>query len=316
MKNNITDSVIKAGNATPLVSVITPAYNQAAYLGETIESILNQDYKHIEYIILNDGSTDNTVELLEKYTGKLIWETHANMGETLTVNKGVGMAQGEIITVVNADDLLLPGAVSTAVAFMQFRQDILVAYPDWNVIDPNSRVVRNIQVPEYDYLYTLKYHQCVVGPGAFIRRRAFDMAGLRDPEFRYVADFEFWMRLGLFGEFARIPHTLAAWREHPEAASRSCRGSAMAEEHIRMMQKYYARPNIPDAVRRVRSEAFCRAHITAALTSGAQGRLIAKHCVMGFWCHPPSVLANVDKWKAGVKAIIRSCKQQSIFGGI
>src|SRR5213080_4739493 len=78
----------------PLVSVITPSYNRADYLPETIESVLSQDYPNFEYIVLDDGSTDNTCEVLERYSHQLKWETHPNMGETLTVNKGLKMARG------------------------------------------------------------------------------------------------------------------------------------------------------------------------------------------------------------------------------
>ena len=137
----------------PLVSVITPAYNRASYLDETIQSVLGQDYTNIEYIVLDDGSTDNTRDVLEKYDGRIVWETHPNMGETRTVNKGFGMAHGEIVVVVNSDDPLLPGAVKAAVDFMESRPDVLVAYPDWNFIGPKSEVTEHIRVREYDYSF-------------------------------------------------------------------------------------------------------------------------------------------------------------------
>ncbi len=248
----------------PLVTIITTAYNRASFLEETIQSVLAQDYPCIEYIVLDDGSTDNTREMLEKYSGTIYWESHANIGETRTVNKGFEMAQGEIICVVNSDDPLLPGAVSSAVAFMQCHPDILVAYPDWARIGPDSQIIEYVQVLEYDYLYMLRCHQCIVGPGAFMRCKAFDLAGMRDPFFKYVADFEYWLRLGLCGPFARIPETLATFRVHPDSTSLSHRGAAMANEHIRMMQKFYALPNLPPQVHEVRAEAFSWAHYVAA----------------------------------------------------
>jgi glycosyltransferase involved in cell wall biosynthesis len=285
----------KAGTteALPLVSIITPAYNRASYLDETIQSVLKQKYPRIEYIVLDDGSTDNTREVLEKYAGRLIWETHPNMGETRTVNKGWSMAHGEIVAVVNSDDPLLPGAVSTAVAFMQSHPDILVAYPDWNYIGPGSEVIGHYQVREYDYLYMLKKHYCTPGPGAFIRRKAFDLAGMRDPEFRYVADFEYWLRLGLYGKFARIPKTLATFRVHPDSASVSAKGKAMAKEHIRLARKFYSRPDLPPEVRRLRAEAFCWAHWVAGVTAGSPRWLALRHYLTATLYHPPSLLANL-----------------------
>ena len=273
----------------PLVSIITPAYNRASYLDETIQSVLNQDYPRIEYIALDDGSTDNTREVLEKYKGRLIWETHPNMGETRTVNKGWSMAHGDIVAVVNSDDPLLPGAVSVAVAFMQAHPDILVAYPDWNYIGPDSKVIGHFQVREYDYLYMLKRHYCTPGPGAFIRRKAFDLTGMRDPEFRYVADFEYWLRLGLYGKFARIPKTLATFRVHPDSASVSQKSAAMADEHIRLMQKLYSLSDLPPEVRRVRAEAFSWAHCVAAVNAGSARSAALKHYVKSLSCHPATL---------------------------
>jgi glycosyltransferase involved in cell wall biosynthesis len=279
----------------PLVSIITPAYNRAGYLKETIESVLTQDYPKIEYIVLDDGSTDNTREVLEKYTGRLIWETHPNMGEHRTVNKGWSMAHGEIVVVVNSDDTLLPGAVSIAVAFMQAHPDILVAYPDWNYIGPDSEFISHVQVPEYDYLYMLKRYHSSVNSGAFIRRKAFELAGMRDPDFKYVADFEYWLRLGLYGEFARIPKTLATWRMHPTSALISNRGKAMADEHTRLLEKLYSRPDLPPEVRKVRKEAYSSAHYYAVLTAGSSRWEARKHCLKSFLYHPPSFFGNYEK---------------------
>ena len=279
----------------PLVSIITPAYNRAGYLKETIESVLQQDYPRIEYIVLDDGSTDNTREVLEKYTGRLIWETQGNMGETRTVDKGWTMAHGEIMAVVNSDDPLLPGAVSAAVAFMESHPDILVAYPDWNMIGPNSEFREHYQVREYDYLYMLRRHHCTPGPGAFIRRKAFEMTGMRDPEFRYVADFEYWLRLGLYGKFARIPKTLATWRVHPDAASLSSKGTTMSEEHIRLMEKFYSRPHLPQEVVKVRAEAFSSAHLVAVVVCGPARLEARKHLIKSIRYNPLSFLLHFDR---------------------
>jgi len=276
----------------PLVSIITPAYNRASYLDETIQSVLTQDYPRIEYVVLDDGSTDNTREVLEKYSGRIIWETHPNMGETRTVNKGFSMAKGEIVAVVNSDDPLLPGAVGEAVAFMQAHPDILVAYPDWNYIGPDSEVTSHNQVREYDYLYMLKRCYCTPGPGAFIRRKAFELTVMRDPSFKYVADFEYWLRLGLYGRFARIPKTLATWRLHPDSASVSHRGKAMADEHIRLMNQFYSRPDLPPEVHKARSAAFCCTHLVAAIICGADRREAMKHLITSVKYRPLSFLVS------------------------
>lgn len=276
----------------PLVSIITPAYNRASYLDETIQSVLDQDYPHIEYIVLDDGSTDNTKKVLKKYTARIILKTHSNMGETRTVNKGWRMSHGGIVSVVNSDDPLLPGAVRAAVEFMESHPDILVTYTDWEKIGQNSEVLEHVRVPEYDYLYMLRRHHCIVGPGAFIRRKAFELTGMRDPEFRYVADFEYWLRLGLYGPFARIPETLATFRVHPVSASVSQLGAVMASEHIRMIQKFYLLPDLRPEIRKVRSEAFSSAHYVAAEMSGPARKLACKHYCKSILYHPSSFLGE------------------------
>ncbi len=287
----------------PLVTVVTPAYNRASYLDETVQSVLSQDYPRIEYIVLDDGSTDNTREVLDKYTGKIIWETHQNMGETRTVNKGFSMAHGEIVVVVNSDDPLLPGAVSTAVDFMRTHPDILVAYPDWEYIGPNSEITGHIRVREYDYLYMVRHHHCTPGPGAFIRRKAFEVTGPRDPEFRYVADFEYWLRLGLYGKFARIPKTLATFRVHPDSASISGKSALMAAEHIRLMEKYYSLPDLPPEVWKLRREAFAWAHVFAALYGRSRAQTL-RHSVKAVLCWPPASVELVVLLPARVAAAL------------
>src|SRR4030095_9000889 len=117
-------------NTLPTVSIVTPAYNQAEFLRDTIESVLAQDYPNIEYVVLDDGSTDETPNILAEYGDRFRWETHANMGQTATINKGWAMTSGEIVTWLNSDDTYLPGAVSKAVDFLQRNPDVGVVYGD------------------------------------------------------------------------------------------------------------------------------------------------------------------------------------------
>ena len=287
----------------PLVTVITPAYNRASYLVETIESVLSQDYPNLEYIVLDDGSKDNTREVLEKYNGRIIWESHPNMGETRTVNKAIALSRGEILCIVNSDDPLLPHAIQTAVDFMQARPDILVAYPNWIKIGPQAELLEEVELPEYDYFYMVRQHHCIVGPGAFIRRKTFELAGgMRDTEFTYVADYEFWLRAGLFGPFARIPQKLATFRVHPNSASKALTGRKMAGEHIRLMNKYYARPDIPDNIRTIQREALSWAHFVAAEFSGPNRWLARWHYLNALFLYPQTFLKLVWARQKALKA--------------
>ena len=255
--------IVRSG--VPLVSVITPTYNREEFLRDTIESVLTQDYPRIEYIVLDDGSTDGTRELLRQYSGRLRWASHQNMGETATVNAGFSMAKGEYLAIVNSDDPILPGLVSAGVDRMARESDLLVVYPDWLMINEKSDVLQHMQVYEYNFINMLRWHHCLPGPGALIRREAIDLVGGRDPRYRYVADFEHWLRIGLCGPLARLPGYLATFRVHGSSASVSQRGAEMAEEHIQLMDNFFARPGIPPSAHRVKAEAYSAAYYIAAI---------------------------------------------------
>jgi glycosyltransferase involved in cell wall biosynthesis len=252
----------------PLVTVITPAYNRAEYLGEVIDSVLAQDYPEIEYIVLDDGSTDATPEVMERYDGRIVARSHENIGETQTVNVGLSMARGEIVGVVNSDDPLLPGAIRRVVEALDSNDDVVVVYPDWNMIDSQGDLVQAVHTHDYHYSDMLRWHHCVPGPGAFFRRRIIEPLEGRDPQFRYVADFDFWLRAGLLGPFHRIPETLATFRLHAGGASSTGQGFEMAEEHIRLVEKIFGIADLPKEIRAVRREAFSSAYYIAGVVYG------------------------------------------------
>ena len=122
----------------PLVSVVIPAYNHGKYLDAAIRSILEQDYPRVELIVIDDGSTDNTREILTKYEGRFHFESQPNRGQVATLNKGWLMSHGEILAYLSADDLLLHGAIRNAVRCLEENADAVLTYCDFNLIDPRS----------------------------------------------------------------------------------------------------------------------------------------------------------------------------------
>ncbi len=249
---------------TPLVSFITATYNAGHYLRETIESVLAQTYPRIEYIVLDDGSTDDTPNLLRQYDGRLRWESHPNMGESRTVNKGFGLAQGDYIIVVSADDPVKPNLAEVGVQWMEQHPQALVGYPDWEMIDPQNRVLETRRVPDYDYDILLRMHFCLPGPGSLIRRRALELEQGRDPHYRYIADYEFWLRVGLHGPFVHIPQILATWRSHPNSTTISSRNQQMAAEHIRCIEALYQRTDLSPEALAAKAETLSTAYYVAA----------------------------------------------------
>jgi len=248
----------------PLVSIVIPTYNYARYLEEAIESVLAQDYPNVELIVLDDGSTDDTREVLEKYAGRFHWETHENMGEANTLNKGWRMSRGEILAKLSADDVLYPGAVSAAVEALLANPDAVLTYCDFNLIDAGSKVIRRVSAPVLTYRDMVVRFTCPTGPGSFFRRKDFEAAGAWwNGELRKVQDHEFVIKLGLRGRFLKIPRVLAAYRVHDESPTFQ-EGGERAREIIRVVSDYYGSQPAPPDVLAARNEAFSNAHVLAA----------------------------------------------------
>lgn len=150
----------------------------------------------------------------------------------------------------------------------------------------------------------LRRHHCSPGPSSFIHRKAFELTGMRNPDFRYVADFEYWLRLGLYGKFARIPKTLATFRVHPDSTTVSHRGKAMADEHIRLMSQFYSRTDLPTEVHKVRAEAFSWTHLVAATTCGPERREARKHLIKSIRYDPLSFLVGFYKLQIALVIIL------------
>lgn len=270
----------------PLVTVITPTYNRADYLIETIESVLKQNYPNIEYIVLDDGSKDNTSEILEKYGNQIVWDRHPNMGEARTVNKGLSMAHGDIVGIVNSDDPLLPGAVTAAVEALLKYPDVLLVYPDWNEIGPDSQVIQQISLPDYNIFNMLMDFNVSMGPGVFFHRWVIEKFGARDLQFKYAGDLELWFRLALHGPFFHIPEALATHRIHPTSASVSQQGKRMADEIITMMDKIFANTKLPPELKIMKKKLYSKLHHTATLYCGSDVLELTKHAALSFLFSP------------------------------
>lgn len=266
--------------ARPLVTIVVPAYNHARYLGQAIDSVLAQDYPHVELVVLDDGSRDNTREVLQRYGSRFHWETHENMGQSATLAKGWALARGEILGYLSADDTLEPSVVSESVAQLGLRPDAVATYCDFVLVDPNSRVVRRINAPEFDYEQMLATATCPPGPGAFFRRSAYEKAGPWDPALRQMPDLDFWIRLALFGPFVRIPIPLAAFRVHESSQTYSRAPFERAVEPVVIMTRFFSRADLPPRIAGLRDRAIANAELVSAQLHLRAGRVsAASSCV-------------------------------------
>jgi glycosyltransferase involved in cell wall biosynthesis len=196
-----------------LVTIVTPCLNAAAFLEQTILSVLEQDYPRIEYIVMDGGSSDGTMDILRKYEHALRWESGPDRGTADAVNRGFALGTGEILGFLNADDLYLPDAVSAAVRFLRENCEADGVYGDGWWIDRDG--ARLAPYPVRDFDRTLLERECFIcQPASFFRREPFENSGGLDPDFNLTFDYEFWLRLTRTYSLRRIDATLAESRMH------------------------------------------------------------------------------------------------------
>ena len=285
----------------PLVTVITPAYNCARFIGETVESVLDQDYENIKYIVIDDASTDNTIDILagydygDEYNKLLVLQNERNKGEHDTINTGLKNVTGEYFVIVNADDALLPGAITTLVDFMEKHPSILCGYPDWESINEDGSPRLHIKSREYDFIYMIRHHTCLPSVGSIFRSTVIETVGYRDTSFPLVGDLDYWQRIGLSGKMARVPATLAKWR-HREGQASGGKDDVQAMEHVNVMRKFYQMRIANPDLWAVRSEAMCWSYLVAAAVSKSKRQIIG--CVLKGLASYPQILINIEFWSA------------------
>lgn len=280
------------------MSIIIPCYNQGNYLRQAIESVLSQDGSRVELIVLDDGSTDDTRDVLAAYSGRFHYESHANMGQARTLNNGWEISRGEILSYLAADDFLLPGAVRTSVEKLIANPEIVLTYCDFNIVDPKSRVLRRVRTPEFSYRDLAVRIICQPGPGVFFRRNAFKRAGFWDGLLKQIPDYEYWLRLGLEGAFIRIPEVLAAYRVHDRSQSFAPVSASGAEEIVNVISAHFNGARLPTEIAQARLEATSNAHIVAARLHLRSSRYLAalKHMKRAFAIHPRCYV-RLRTWK-------------------
>jgi glycosyltransferase involved in cell wall biosynthesis len=249
----------------PRVSVVTPTYNRADLLPETIRSILAQTFSDFEYLIIDDGSTDDTAAVVRSFGDRIVYYRHENVGEAASTNRGWGLARGDYFAFVASDDPMLPNWLERMVSFLDRHPDILVAYPDWQIIDAESRLIGDATTFGYSFDRMVAWLYTLPGPGALIRKRALaDLRLLRDPSYRFMPDLECFLRLGLRGPFAYVPETLATWRQHATSTTVADRSVRRAREFVRVADAFFARRDLPAEIRSLRPFARSRAYWLAA----------------------------------------------------
>ena len=214
--------------STPLVSVVIPAYNATAFLGETLDSVLAQSYTNLEIIVVDDGSTDTTPQLLDSYGDRIRVLRQANAGQAAARNYGAREAHGELLAFLDSDDLWDPDKIARQVALLARFPTALAVYCDHRTIDAQGQPIASSAAlvyprPSGDILRALLLGPCIITPGlVLLRRRAFDTTSGFDetPLMRGHEDYALWLRLATQGSFVYSPDTLVSYRRHNQQATK------------------------------------------------------------------------------------------------
>jgi glycosyltransferase involved in cell wall biosynthesis len=278
-----------------LVSIVSPSYNQAAYLELTIRSVLDQGYPELEYMVVDGGSSDGSVEIIKRHADRLAWwVSEKDTGQAEAINKGLSRAHGEIVAWLNSDDVYLPGAIAGAVrAFAAHPQAVLV-YGDTRAVDADDHTFNILRYRQLS-LDDLLCYEIIGQPAVFMRRSAFESAGGLDLSYHYMLDHQLWIKIAQLGELVHVEEQWAAARYHPNAKNRA-QATGFAREAFRLREWMQSQPGLEPALRRVgrRAEAAVQRVNARYLLDDGQSWQALKAWGRALWLHPPTALRRLN----------------------
>jgi glycosyltransferase involved in cell wall biosynthesis len=237
--------------SAPLVSIVTPSYQQGAYLEDTIRSVLEQDYEPIEYVVVDGGSTDGSVEIIRRYEDRLAWwVSEPDGGQPQGLNKGFARSKGELMGYLNSDDTLLPGAVSRLVAELGRDPEALVAYGDAVYVDERGSDTHYGKSKVWGVGPMARVATGTVMPSASLwRRRAWELAGPFDESYQVWFDVLFFLDVARFGPASYVEEPFMTYRIHPESKTANATRIAHTEELMRVADEFFGGPDLPEELR-------------------------------------------------------------------
>lgn len=229
----------------PKISIITPSLNQGEFIEETILSVLSQDYPCLEYLVMDGGSSDNTLKVLGKFSDRIKWVSEADKGQTNAINKGLRLTDGSIVGYLNADDLLLPGSLLKVAGTFTQHPGAMWAIGKCRIVDGRNNETRKLITSYKNLLLELGGFSPLVmtnyisQPSTFWRRDVLETVGFLDENLHYVMDYDYWLRLYSRYSPVFIPEYLASFKIHPSSKTTSTgHRNVYIEEEKRVIRRY------------------------------------------------------------------------------
>ena len=279
----------------PLVSIVTPSFNQAPFLEQTLLSVLEQNYPRVEYIVIDGGSTDGSVEIIKKYEDKLAhWVSEKDSGQAEAINKGLAHATGDIVAWINSDDFYFPSAISSAAVMFETYPDVGMVYGDTVAVDENGEAIHFPKYAQWDLQDLLTFN--IIGqPAVFMRRDVLLKAGFLDPSFHYLLDHQLWIRMASHAPMIYVPERWAAGRFH-ESAKNVAQAEKFGQEAFRILDWAKSDPLVSgslDGIKRQSRAGALRINARYLLDAGKAWESF-KSYLQSLFTHPSTALVE---WK-------------------
>ena len=250
----------------PRVTVVTPSLNQGQYIEEAIRSVLLQGYPDLEYIVMDGGSTDATVEVIRKYERWIAhWVSEPDAGQSQAINSGWARGSGKVLAYLNSDDAYLKDAIFSGVQALQATAEAGMAYGTAVVVDEAGRELRRWEAKPFSLRAMLLEGNVVPQAAAFYTRRSLDTVGYLANDLEMIMDYELSLRVGLAFPSVCIPRMLARFRDHPRSKSRN-QFATTGRELVNLVKKLSTDPLTAREVGALRQASLSRIHYEWALS--------------------------------------------------
>jgi glycosyltransferase involved in cell wall biosynthesis len=288
-------------NAMTLVSIITPSYNQAKHLEQTILSVLEQDYPRMEYIVVDGASTDGSVEIIKKYAGRLAhWESVKDNGQADAINKGFAHATGEIVAWLNSDDYYLPGTISAAVKVFEENPDVVLVYANMLAVDESGQTFNTLTYKQLT-LEDLLCFQIIGQPAVFMRHSDLQKTSGLDLKFHFLLDHLLWIKIAKHGRILHVNQTWSAARYHAEAKN-VAKAAEFGREAFRILETIAQDKDLAATLhkidRRAHASAF-RVDARYLLDGGMPGKALSAW-FRALFIYPPVALKRMNIFVSAV----------------